>query len=145
MSSQRASGKGDFQRYAERRLEILANFKKRRQTQRFQNNFESGSNQYCGSALLRSTSSMYREPVSHTKGAFKHAIMVIYLINNLFHSVEDYKVTMFPYSTLKISMWTTTINYSGNPAPKETIHLTVECLCMPWTTNLRGSGKNFKF
>jgi len=72
------SNKGDFEMYAERRLELLGNFKNRRQTERNFKKYDGYDNIQPGSALLSSNSSMYREPVSHVKGAFRRAIKVIF-------------------------------------------------------------------
>ncbi|CAI2366607.1 unnamed protein product [Moneuplotes crassus] len=73
-SSHRKSNKGDFELYAERRLELLGNFKNRRQTERNFKKYDITSKQNQASSVLRSNSSMYREPVSHTHGAFKTAL-----------------------------------------------------------------------
>jgi len=75
----RKNRKGNFEVYAERRLELLGNFKNRRQTERNFKKYDFNSfMKNPVSNILNSNSSMYREPVSHNKGAFKKAIRVLF-------------------------------------------------------------------
>lgn len=68
------SGKGEFETYAQRRLEMLGSYRNRRQTESNFLNFE--CKRRSPDLLLQSTSSQKREPVSHKRGAFKAALKV---------------------------------------------------------------------
>jgi hypothetical protein len=69
------SGKGDFETYAQRRLELMGAYKNRRQTENFKH-FDITK----PSLLMRKVSSRPREPVSHIRGAFKFALRVSFSI-----------------------------------------------------------------
>ena len=56
---------------------MLGNYKNRRKTERVFKHLERRSNRReNGSLLLKSSSSMHREPVSHVSGAFKQTLAV---------------------------------------------------------------------